>query len=854
LLVALAALSVAPGALAATDDQNLTGLVLLSDGTPLSATTWADNTSLAVWVDHGGGWASAWRYPAAPSWYLTSGGAYSVVLPAAQKDVEWNDADPYRIEFDVSAILGTPGRIENATSNGTGDPGEFSPPGSLDNALVWSATDNWQRWDLVLLALPDIAISPAEVLLSPPGPVQEGTPVTINATVRNLGEADAADVVVRFTDGPPPSGIPIGSGVLAPLVSAGGFVQREVSWTAVLPGSHTLCATADPDDAIPETDEGNNLGCAAILVQAPPETRPDYEAYQPQPQSPVRAGLSYDVTFSTRVRNVGNASAGTTATLAFFNETTPSTPFAAFPVSPIGPFGTSSSFAASWTSPATPGFYRVVADVDYANDLLEWDESNNRFTWTVDVVAGPVTNLVIGMPSVTTGQTYVTSATVLGFSVLDQGGSGIRNTTYRIGGGGPWINYTATGSFSLAGEGPHAIEWFSEDFAGNVEAVQSAVIVVDDTPPTTTAVVGDPKYVTGGTFVTSSTPISLSSLDGAPWPVGVALVDYRVDNGLWSPYAAPFALIAEGAHTVEARAADLLGNLEAASTAAIVVDDTAPSLLLSMGTPQHAGTQLFVTSATPLTVLASDGGIVPVGLATVDYRIDGGTWTAFVSPFVLPSADGTHAVEYAAADRLGHTASDARNLIVDDTPPETTIAPLAGPYAEDTVFALAASDAGAGVAFTEYRIDDQEWTEYVGGFSLSVGDHVIRFLSVDRLGNPEAERTVSVTVVGAPPPTPAPNWKPLVAAVFSFVLAVLGVWSSRRVPRFLGRTTWRRTFLLTALPFVAAEAATGVASALTGLLAIPPVLGIGTITDVSILLAGALVSFLRVQSSPAKNA
>jgi hypothetical protein len=106
---------------------------------------------------------------------------------------------------------------------------------------------------------------------------------------------------------------------------------------------------------------------------------------------------------------------------------------------------------------------------------------------------------------------------------------------------------------------------------------------------------------------------------------------------------------------------------------------------------------------------------------------------------------------------------------------------------------------------------------------------------------------LAITVEGAPVVPSPPNWKPLVAAVFSVVLAALGIWSSRRVPTFRGRANAGRTFLLTAFPFVAVEAATGVASAMTGVLAIPPILGLGTITDTNILIAGALVSFLRVR-------
>ncbi len=653
LVLALLALVFLPGsARAATDDENLTGLVYLASGAPLSSTPWANTTPFAVWVAHGGTWSAAWRYPPSPAWYTTSGGAYSIVLPAAEKDVRWSNGDPYRVEFDASAIFGSP-LVQNATSHGTGDPGKISPAGNVDNVLVWTSTDNWQRWDVVLLTLPDLSISPSELTVTPSAPLEDAV-VRVNATVRNLGSRDATDAAVRFTDGAPPSGPPIGPDSIVPLIPPGGFAYVEVAWTARPAGSHRICASADPDNRIVESDESNNVACVDVTVTPGPVTRPDYVPYRPQPLPPLRAGLARRVPLSVEVRNQGNASATAAATVAFFNETTPATPFATFSVSPLGPAETSGPFNATWTSPSTPGTYGVVADVDYGNNIAEWNETNNRFAWTIQVVTGPVTSLVVGTPNITAALTYVTSVTSLSFSVLDQSGAGIRNTTYRID-NGTWENYTATGPFTLAGEGSHYLEWHSEDWTGNVEAV------------------------------------------------------------------------------------------------------------------------------------------------------------------------------------------NARVLWVDDTPPSTTLLPAVGPYAVDTLFTLNATDAGSGVAFTRFRIDGGAWTTYTSGFTLGAGDHVISYRSEDYLGNTEPEKTRNVTV-GAPP-----DWKPLVALVFSLVLALAGAWASRRAPwkGEKGRRALLEAFALTALPFVVLEAVTGIVSFFTGLLSIPPVLGVGTAVDAGILVAGLAVAGYR---------
>jgi len=88
--------------------------------------------------------------------------------------------------------------------------------------------------------------------------------------------------------------------------------------------------------------------------------------------------------------------------------------------------------------------------------------------------------------------------------------------------------------------------------------------------------------------------------------------------------------------------------------------------------------------------------------------------------------------------------------------------------------------------------------------------------------------------------------EPLVA-VFAIILAVVSPWSSKRRPWKGGkdRMAVAKTFMLTSMPFVLAEAATGVVSFLTGQLSMPPLVGAGTAVDLAILLAGLAVAMLR---------
>src|SRR2546426_3451510 len=126
------------------------------------------------------------------------------------------------------------------------------------------------------------------------------------------------------------------------------------------------------------------------------------------------------------------------------------------------------------------------------------------------------------------------------------------------------------------------------------------------------------------------------------------------------------------------------------------------------------------------------------------------------------------------------------------------------------------------------------------------GSYTVRLTVTDDDGNVSTAFVVlEVTEAFASPPV-VMNWKPFVAVVFAGILALVGAMSARGVPWPTGTSRRLRAFGITALPFVAMEAATGVVSLFTGLLAIPPLLGVGTAVDLIILMAGVGVSSYRV--------
>jgi len=82
----------------------------------------------------------------------------------------------------------------------------------------------------------------------------------------------------------------------------------------------------------------------------------------------------------------------------------------------------------------------------------------------------------------------------------------------------------------------------------------------------------------------------------------------------------------------------------------------------------------------------------------------------------------------------------------------------------------------------------------------------------------------------------------LVSLLFLAILLLSGLFVARNRPmRFKGERSSVKTFLLASLPFCIAELLTGIVSLITGLLSIPPLMGIGTFLNAGILIAGLAV-------------
>lgn len=118
---------------------------------------------------------------------------------------------------------------------------------------------------------------------------------------------------------------------------------------------------------------------------------------------------------------------------------------------------------------------------------------------------------------------------------------------------------------------------------GSLLALDLPVRVVIDRTAPTAAIAIDGAIVPAGVtrYATSASNLTVDAFDATS---GLALVEYDFGDGALRPYAGAFRLEADGARALRARVMDRAGN-SAIIQRSVVVDDTAPTLILASPSP-----------------------------------------------------------------------------------------------------------------------------------------------------------------------------------------------------------------------------------------------------------------------------
>ncbi|UCE38027.1 MAG: S8 family serine peptidase [Thermoplasmata archaeon] len=297
--------------------------------------------------------------------------------------------------------------------------------------------------------------------------------------------------------------------------------------------------------------------------------------------------------------------------------------------------------------------------------------------------------------------------------------------------------------------------------------VKSVEVSLDNTPPTTSIIVGDPKYLNGSQlFVSDLTQFNLNAADSGS---GLFYTRYRIvyegNEVVGWTIGNSFTLSwGEGYYTIQYDSEDMLGNKEATNTTFAYVDSSSPKTSLQIGMPKYRDYSfhvLNVTNSTPFTILLLEEA------SSVDffwYTIDGAYFLG--QTFDLTGfLDGIHIITWGSQDVFGFNESGNEiNVTLDSTAPDTflDIGPLKfREFSFDlwnvtsaTQFSLSASDTHVGINFTWYTIDgiffmgdEFNLTGFLGGL------HTICWGSEDHFGNNETDKSKDVILDSGPPNT-----------------------------------------------------------------------------------------------------
>lgn len=264
-------------------------------------------------------------------------------------------------------------------------------------------------------------------------------------------------------------------------------------------------------------------------------------------------------------------------------------------------------------------------------------------------------------------------------------------------------------------------------------------------------------------FVNSDVFFKLSSVDHE---TGLNNVKFSLDGAGYMIYRNPFQILEEGKHDVSYKGHDNSLNVEIAKTFSVVVDNTAPRVLLETDKPVHTnGLVQYCSAETKWFVVARDN-IFGSGVAAGYIGTDLGNLSAYgkgvesEEAYYNLTTEGKTNVYYTAIDNVGNLSPIAMfPVVVDMTPPTVAVENnnrlinKEGTYtvfpSEDLVdeegriivstneaVSFSASDELSGVDAIYIKINDGEYTKYVEPIKFSNEDvYNLEVKAVDNVGN-----------------------------------------------------------------------------------------------------------------------
>ncbi|MBU5671336.1 OmpL47-type beta-barrel domain-containing protein [Paenibacillus brevis] len=338
--------------------------------------------------------------------------------------------------------------------------------------------------------------------------------------------------------------------------------------------------------------------------------------------------------------------------------------------------------------------------------------------------------------------------------------SGSDHTEFKVGASGAWTAYTS--EFTVSDEGVTMIYARTVDKAGNAGTEAEQEAKVDTTGPS------EPEIQLKGTISPngwSGRPVTVAILEGNDAHSGADYTEYKLGaNGAWTPYTAEFVLNDEGITKIYARTVDRAGNVGAETEREGKLDLTGP-LAPIIQTAGTAGIEDWWTE--PVAVLISEGADTYSGADYTEYKLGAsGAWTTYTGDLTL-NIEGITKIYARTVDMAGNAGAEADlEIKLDMTGPSEPVIDLTGPGAPNgndswdvgpiTVSIDDGLDDWSGTDYTEYKINDGQWTKVTTSFT--VGDAyetMVYARSIDLVGNLGKEHSRKVTITSKRPQPPS---------------------------------------------------------------------------------------------------
>lgn len=465
--------------------------------------------------------------------------------------------------------------------------------------------------DLSILAT-DIAFNPISATAVP-------APLTVTATVRNLGSADVNQAKVTLYAGDPSSSNLLDEKLVN--VTGHGATAVVFSTTIANSGQHPLTVVIDPDRQLVEGDETNNQAVKTFLIEVPPPVIYFFLAAATVNEAigTVNMQVNLDhpwdtaVTVAYNVAVSGTATTGTDFVLANGTLT-------------FAPEETSKNIALT-----------VVNDALAENDETVMVDLSTPVGGTLGVVTRQVVTILDNEVPIVT----ITSPAV------GTSGDNTPLLSFSVSRGVPVVKVDGLVVSKVSGneldpltDGPHTVRVEAANGVGGVGYGEVSFTVDTKVP---TVVITSP---TSG-YVFENNPLLIFTVDTA------ATITIKVDgivvNKVFGDRLDP---LSEGPqHRVRVEAVDSLGR-HGTSEVVFVVNTQAPTITL-VSPPE--GISQYVNPV--LSYNASVGGTVVV---KVDGQI---VSTALGAPLSI-LADGEHSVAVELTDGLGRMVRDENSFIV----------------------------------------------------------------------------------------------------------------------------------------------------------------------------------------------